>query len=90
MKATENTNIPRIRIYTDEREAPKGDLFGIFFEDINYSADGGVYPEMLQNGSFEMCIRDRDARRRGGPARMTAEKPARSRVLQRGMNKKSA
>lgn len=33
---------------------------------------------------------EQDARRRGGPARMTAEKPARSRVLQRGMNKKSA
>ncbi len=58
MKATENTNIPRIRIYTDEREAPKGDLFGIFFEDINYSADGGVYPEMLQNGSFEFSEDD--------------------------------
>jgi alpha-L-arabinofuranosidase/enterochelin esterase-like enzyme len=29
------------------------DLFGIFFEDINYAADGGLYAELLQNRSFE-------------------------------------
>jgi alpha-L-arabinofuranosidase len=29
------------------------DLFGIFFEDINYSADGGLYAELVQNRSFE-------------------------------------
>ncbi len=58
MKATENTNLPKIRIHADKREAPKGDLFGIFFEDINYSADGGIYPEMLQNGSFEFAEND--------------------------------
>lgn len=29
------------------------DLFGLFFEDINYSADGGLYAEMIQNRSFE-------------------------------------
>ena len=29
------------------------DLFGLFFEDINYSADGGLYAEQLQNRSFE-------------------------------------
>lgn len=28
-------------------------LFGIFFEDINLSADGGIYPEMVINRSFE-------------------------------------
>ncbi len=38
---------------------PKGgkkissDLFGLFFEDINYSADGGLYAELVQNRSFE-------------------------------------
>ncbi|MBN1795440.1 MAG: carbohydrate binding domain-containing protein [Sedimentisphaerales bacterium] len=30
-----------------------GDLFGIFFEDLNYAADGGLYPERVQNRSFE-------------------------------------
>ena len=34
------------------------DLFGIFFEDINYSADGGLYAEMAQNGSFEYSPSD--------------------------------
>ena len=28
-------------------------LNGIFFEDINYAADGGLYAEMVQNRSFE-------------------------------------
>lgn len=28
-------------------------LFGIFFEDINLSADGGLDPELVRNGSFE-------------------------------------
>ena len=27
--------------------------FGIFFEDINHAADGGLYPELVQNRSFE-------------------------------------
>jgi alpha-N-arabinofuranosidase len=30
-----------------------GDLFGIFFEDLNYAADGGLYAELVQNRSFE-------------------------------------
>src|SRR6187399_1264959 len=29
------------------------DLFGLFFEDINYAADGGLYAEVVQNRSFE-------------------------------------
>ncbi len=28
-------------------------LYGIFFEDINWAADGGLYAEMVQNRSFE-------------------------------------
>ena len=28
-------------------------LFGIFFEDINHSTDGGIYPELVRNRSFE-------------------------------------
>lgn len=28
-------------------------LFGLFYEDINHSADGGLYAEMIQNRSFE-------------------------------------
>ena len=28
-------------------------LFGVFFEDINFAADGGLYAEMVVNRSFE-------------------------------------
>ena len=28
-------------------------LFGIFFEDINFAADGGLYPERIKNRAFE-------------------------------------
>ena len=28
-------------------------LYGIFFEDINYAADGGLYAELIKNRSFE-------------------------------------
>jgi alpha-L-arabinofuranosidase len=28
-------------------------LWGVFFEDINLSADGGIYPELVRNRSFE-------------------------------------
>ncbi len=36
------------------------DLFGIFFEDINYAADGGLYAELVQNRSFEYSLSDRN------------------------------
>ncbi len=29
------------------------DMYGIFFEDINFGADGGLYAELVKNGSFE-------------------------------------
>lgn len=29
------------------------DMIGLFFEDINYAADGGLYAEMLENRAFE-------------------------------------
>jgi alpha-L-arabinofuranosidase len=34
-------------------------LFGLFFEDINYSADGGLYAELVQNRSFEYSPAER-------------------------------
>ncbi len=34
-------------------------LFGIFFEDINYAADGGLYAELIQNRSFEYSPSDK-------------------------------
>lgn len=33
-------------------------LIGIFFEDINYAADGGIYAELIQNRDFEYAPED--------------------------------
>ncbi|MBR5686820.1 MAG: alpha-N-arabinofuranosidase [Prevotella sp.] len=50
---------------------PKGgtpisdELLGIFFEDISSAADGGLYAELIQNGSFEFNPSERDG---WGPA----------------------
>ena len=47
-------------------KAPKGgklisdELIGIFFEDISSSADGGLYAELVENGSFEYSPSERD------------------------------
>ena len=38
---------------TNSGKKISSDLFGLFFEDINYSADGGLYAEQVQNRSFE-------------------------------------
>lgn len=52
-------------------KAPKGgklisdELLGIFFEDISFSADGGIFAELVQNGSFEYNPTERDG---WGPA----------------------
>ena len=46
-------------------KAISDELIGIFFEDINNSADGGLYAELVQNGSFEFSPADRDG---WGPA----------------------
>ena len=29
------------------------EMYGIFFEDINFGADGGLYAELVKNRSFE-------------------------------------
>jgi alpha-L-arabinofuranosidase len=35
-------------------------LLGIFFEDINYAADGGLYAELIQNRGFEYALSDKE------------------------------
>ena len=32
---------------------------GVFFEDINYAADGGLYAELVQNLGFEYQLSDK-------------------------------
>ena len=41
-------------------KATSDELIGIFFEDISSSADGGLYAELIQNGSFEYSPAERD------------------------------
>ena len=42
------------------RQKPISDkLIGIFFEDISYAADGGLYAELVQNRDFEYSSKDR-------------------------------
>lgn len=33
-------------------------MYGVFFEDINRAADGGLYAELVQNRSFEYSTAD--------------------------------
>ena len=44
---------------SDKSKAISTNLIGIFFEDINYSADGGLYAELIQNRDFEYSKLDR-------------------------------
>ena len=42
-----------ITVHVDKPGAPiPKTLFGLFFEDINFGADGGLYPERIKNRSF--------------------------------------
>ena len=41
-------------------KAISDELIGIFFEDISSAADGGLYAELVQNGSFEFSPVERD------------------------------
>ncbi|MBW8684506.1 alpha-L-arabinofuranosidase C-terminal domain-containing protein [Chitinophaga rhizophila] len=46
-----------------EKAKPVSDLlFGVFFEDINYAADGGLYAELVQNRDFEYALSDKEGR----------------------------
>ena len=43
----------KINVYPHRKGARLSDLYGIFLEDLNHAADGGLYAEMVQNRSFE-------------------------------------
>lgn len=45
-----------LNLFMKERGARIDSLhYGIFFEDINHAADGGLYAELIRNRSFEDC-----------------------------------
>lgn len=48
--------VKTIKINTDNSIAKvQPNMWGVFFEDINFGADGGVYAELLKNRSFEFA-----------------------------------
>ncbi len=51
-----------IKVQADKAKPISDKLLGIFFEDINYAADGGLYAELLQNRDFEYAPGDKDYR----------------------------
>jgi hypothetical protein len=52
-----------LNIAADGAKEISDKLIGIFFEDINYAADGGLYAELVQNRDFEYTPRDYRNRR---------------------------
>ena len=43
-----------ITVYADKPGSSiQPTMWGIFFEDINFAADGGIYAELVKNRSFE-------------------------------------
>ena len=48
-----NGQTTHILIDANNRIAVSPTMWGIFFEDINFAADGGIYAEMIKNRSFE-------------------------------------
>jgi alpha-L-arabinofuranosidase len=48
----------KVAIQAEQPKPISPDLFGIFFEDLNYAADGGLYAELIQNRSFAYSAAD--------------------------------
>ena len=51
-----------VSVYPDKSKAISDMLIGVFFEDINYAADGGLYAELVQNRDFEYRLSDKSGR----------------------------
>lgn len=47
-----------VTLRPENSKAISDKLIGIFFEDINYAADGGLYAELIQNRDFEYSAAD--------------------------------
>ncbi|WEK34499.1 MAG: alpha-L-arabinofuranosidase C-terminal domain-containing protein [Candidatus Pseudobacter hemicellulosilyticus] len=50
----------RIAVQPEQSRSISNLLLGIFFEDINYAADGGLYAELIQNRDFEYTPSDKE------------------------------
>ena len=59
IKKLRNENISATLTVDMTKQKPISDkLIGIFFEDISYAADGGLYAELIQNRDFEYTAKD--------------------------------
>ena len=47
-----------IRVNMEQTKTISNRLIGVFFEDLNYAADGGLYAELIQNRDFEYSPKD--------------------------------
>ncbi|PJJ59609.1 alpha-L-arabinofuranosidase C-terminal domain-containing protein [Hymenobacter chitinivorans] len=52
---TQPTAATTLTVQVNKPGAPVSkNMYGLFFEDINFAADGGLYPELVKNKSFEI------------------------------------
>lgn len=51
-----------VSVYPAKSKPISNMLIGVFFEDINYAADGGLYAELVQNRGFEYQLSDKSGR----------------------------
>lgn len=57
LKTTKGINAT-LKVNMNDVKDISPDLMGIFFEDISYAADGGLYAELIQNRDFEYTADD--------------------------------
>ena len=49
----------QVTVDFQKRKSISSTLMGIFFEDLNYAADGGLYAELIQNRDFEYKLSEK-------------------------------
>lgn len=57
LQSQANSSVRTLVVDAGTSRAPiQPTMYGIFFEDINFAADGGIYAEMVKNRSFEFTL----------------------------------
>ncbi len=56
-----------LTVQPEKEKAISDKLIGVFFEDINYGADGGLYAELVQNRDFEYVAGENHRVKEWGP-----------------------
>lgn len=52
----------KVNLNSAESKSISDMLIGVFFEDLNYAADGGLYAELIQNRDFEYSLTDKEGK----------------------------